>query len=213
MENMKCDTIQKTCKRRNRFFGHCVFVVGFLIIISSEGRSRTLPAASADLQRIESAIDEESATVSVAEIVQSLRAAGSIADDEQSMPTSWMPVFEHGCQRAGPKDIPAFVSMFEAIPAKSYDKSRAFPPLAEAWLRVRLAERPLQPFWQLPLDGGELPPAIAKLPADLQRAWRTYRAAVLPRSAPKQVHNFHEEEKRFWEVIADMLAGRGGPWA
>jgi hypothetical protein len=210
---MKCDTIQRTCKRRNRFFGHCVFVVGFLIIISSEGRSRTLPAALAALERIESAIDEESATVSVGEIIQSLRATGSIADDEQSMPTSWMPVFEHGCQRAGPKDIPAFVSMFEAIPAKSYDKSRAFPPLAEAWLRVRLAERPIENFWHVPREQADAPPEIEKLPATLQHAWRTYRAAVPPKLAPKQVHNFHEEEKRFWEVIADLLAGRGGPWA
>ena len=201
------------CKRRNRFFGHSIFVVVLLIIISSEGRSRTLPAALADLERIERAIDEEPAIVSVGEIIQSLRATGSIADDEQSMPTSWMPVFEHGCQRAGPKDIPAFVSMFEAIPAKLYDKSRAFPPLAEAWLRVRLAEHPIENFWHVPREQADAPPEIEKLPATLQHAWRTYRAAVLPRSAPKQVHNFLEEEKRFWEFSADLLAGRGGPWA
>jgi hypothetical protein len=202
------------CKRRNRFFGHSIFVVVLLIIISSEGRSRTLPAALAVLERIERAIDEEPATVSVGEIIQSLRATGSIADDEQSMPTSWMPVFEHGCQRAGPKDIPAFVSMFEAIPAKLYDKSRAFPPLAEAWLRVRrLAERPIENFWHVPREQADAPPEIEKLPATLQHAWRTYRAAVPPKLAPKQAHNFLEEEKRFWEVIADLLAGRGGPWA
>jgi hypothetical protein len=43
----------------------------------------------ADLERIERAIDEEPATVSVAEIVQSLRAAGSIADDDYQMGASW----------------------------------------------------------------------------------------------------------------------------
>lgn len=213
MEKMKCDTIQRTCKRRNRFFGHSVFVVVLLIIISSEGRSRTLPAALADLERIERAIDEEPATVSVAEIVQSLRAAGSIADDDYQMGASWRNVFAHGCERAAPQDIPALVSMFEAIPAKSYDKPQAFAPLAEAWLRVRLAERPIDKFWHMPREQADAPPEIEKLSATLQHAWRTYRAAVLPRSAPKEIHNFLGKEKKFWEVIAEMLAGRGGPWA
>ena len=180
---------------------------------SPEGSGRPLPAALADLKRIERAIDKEPATVSVAEIVQSLRAAASIADDDYQMGASWRNVFAHGCERAAPQDIPALVSLFKEIPAASYYKHRAFASLAEAWLRARLDERPLQPFWQLPLDGGELPPAIAKLPADLQRAWGSYRSAVPPRPEQKQVYDFLTEGKRFWDVIGDLLAGRGGRWA
>jgi hypothetical protein len=180
---------------------------------SPEGRGRPLPAALADLERVERATDKEPAIVSVDEIINSLRAIGSIADDDYQMGASWRNVFAHGCERAAPQDIPAFVSLFEAIPAASYDKHRAFPPLAGAWLRVRLAERPIENFWHVPLKTADTPPEIEKLPATLQHAWRTYRAAVPIRWAPKQVRSFLEEEERFWQVIADLLAGRGGPWA
>ncbi|MFV0414792.1 MAG: hypothetical protein ACK5NG_00330 [Chthoniobacterales bacterium] len=142
--------------------------------------------------------------------VLALVAAASLSADNKAED------FVHACQDATPEDLPPLVERFRRIGSKeTFLKVNAFTAVSDLWLKYQNVPEGIE----MPKGKISLPEIPVGYPADLTTAIKAYLHAIAPFSAlqqatsnPARKLDFQPHEAEDWELIADLLTGKNGPF-